>query len=148
MFSYSFFMDGSIAVEVRASGYIRAGHSAHDEDSGFRVHDFVSGSIHDHVMNFKVDFDILGTPNTVQLLRKVPVSRSYPWSGGKARNTMKLTRSFVDSEDRSRFNWGPNGDTQVLVVNQDEKNSYGEFRGYRIQPYAGLLHLTVQDSSN
>lgn len=44
---------------------------------------------------------------------------------------MKLERSFIETEDDGRFNWGSNGQTQVLIVNQNETNQYGEYRGYR-----------------
>lgn len=60
-----------------------------------------------------------------------PVTTTYPWSGNKTRNTMKLERSFIETEDDGRLNWDFNGQTQVIVVNQDEKNQYGEYRGYR-----------------
>lgn len=148
MFSYTFFLDGSISVEVRASGYIQSAFYANNSDYGFQIHDALSGSMHDHVLNFKADFDILGTANSLQLMRNTPVSLKYPWSDGKHRNTMMLTRSFVESEDDGRFNWDSNAQTQVLVVNQDKKNAYGEARGYRILPSAGTAHLTVEDSTN
>ncbi|CAI6089956.1 unnamed protein product [Clonostachys chloroleuca] len=147
MFSYSFFMDGSIAVEVRASGYIQAAFYAKNEDYGFHIHDQLSGSMHDHVLNFKADFDILGTNNTVEIMSQVPHTTTYPWSKGKMFNTMKLNRSFILNEDESRFNWSANSQSQVLVVNRDEKNKFGENRGYRILPYTGAAHLTVQNSS-
>ncbi|KAB5578137.1 copper amine oxidase [Coniochaeta sp. 2T2.1] len=148
MFSYTFYIDGSIAVEVRASGYIQSTYFAKNEDYGFHINDFLSGSMHDHVLNWKVDWDILGTNNSVELMSLVPAAVEYPWSKGKKRNTMKLERSFVESEDESRFDWAANGATQVLVVNEDEKNEFGEMRGYRVLPYTGTVHLTVKNSSN
>ncbi|KAK0625529.1 copper amine oxidase [Bombardia bombarda] len=147
-FSYSFFIDGSIAVEVRASGYIQSAYFANNQDYGFQIHDFLSGSMHDHVLNFKADFDILGTSNSVQLMSLVPTSKVYPWSRGQARNTMALERTFIESEDESRFDWSPNTATQIIIVNEDEKNQYGEYRGYRVLPYTGTVHLTVKNSSN
>jgi primary-amine oxidase len=148
MFSYSFYRDGSLAVEVRASGYIQAAYYANNQDYGFHIHDALSGSMHDHVLNFKADFDILGTANSVQLMEMVPVTTAYKWSGGKTRNTMKLQRSFVENEDKGQFNWGDNGATQVIVVNEDKKNKYGELQGYRVLPYTGTSHLVVRSSSN
>ncbi|KAK0669179.1 putative copper amine oxidase [Cercophora samala] len=146
--SFSFFMDGSFAVEVRASGYIQSAYFAGNEDYGFKIHDNLSGSMHDHVLNFKADFDVLGTNNSIELMSMVPVSRSYPWSAGKVRNTMALERKFIETEDESRFNWGPNSATQVLIVNENEKNKHGELRGYRVLPYMGTAHLTVENSTN
>lgn len=104
--------------------------------------------MHDHVLNYKADFDILGTDNTMQLTTMVPVTKSYPWSGGKTRNTMTLQRQFVESEDASRMFWGDNGATQFRVVNTAQPNKYGEYRGYRILPSQGTIHLTVQNSTN
>lgn len=146
--SYTFYLDGAIGVEVRASGYIQSAYFAANDEYGFQIHDFLSGSMHDHVLNFKADFDIAGEKNTIQLMSVVPVTTNYTWSGGKTRNTMKVERSFIESEDESRFNWAANGATQVLVVNQDSPNKYGELRGYRVAPAGGTVHLTVQNSSN
>jgi len=146
-FSYSFFLDGSIAVEVRASGYIQSAYYANNEDYGFQIHDQLSGSMHDHVLGFKADFDILGTENSLELVSMVPHTTTYSWSK-KPRNTMKLERSFIETEDDGRFNWSSNAKSQVLVVNENAKNKYGENRGYRVLPYTGTAHLTVEGSSN
>lgn len=116
--------------------------------TGYQIHDFLSGSMHDHVLNFKADFDILGLNNTVELTSQVPVAKSYSWSGNKTRNTMTLQRSTVDNEDAGRFNWVVNSATQVRVINMDERNKYGEYRGYHILPSTGTVHLTVENSSN
>jgi len=148
MFTYSFYQDGTVGVEVRASGYIQGAYFANNQDYGWHIHDALSGSMHDHVLNFKADFDILGTENTVQLVSNVPTTEVYPWSRGKPRNTMKLQRKFIESEDDSRINWGENALTQVIITNQNETNKYGELRGYRILPSMGTAHLTVQDSSS
>ncbi|KAL3467115.1 copper amine oxidase [Aspergillus heterothallicus] len=148
MFSYTFHMDGTIGVEVRASGYIQSAYYANNQDFGYQIHDSLSGSMHDHVLNFKADFDILGTENTVELTSVVPVEKTFSWNGNKTRNTMQLKREMIESEDNGRFNWGFNGQTQIHVINQDEKNKYGEYRGYRILPSSGTAHLTVQNSTN
>ncbi|KAL5051698.1 hypothetical protein BDW71DRAFT_202849 [Aspergillus fruticulosus] len=148
MFSYNFHMDGTIGVEVRASGYIQSAYYANNQDFGYRIHDSLSGSMHDHVLNFKADFDILGPNNTIELVSVVPITKQFSWSGNKTRNTMQLDRSFIHSEDEARLNWGFNGQTQLHVVNQDHPNKLGEPRGYRILPAAGTAHLTVLNSSN
>lgn len=147
MFSYSFFMDGSVSVEARASGYIQAAFYAKNGDYGFHIHDQLSGSMHDHVLNYKADFDVLGTNNTVQLMEQMPYKTTYPWSKGKVFSTMKLNRSYVETEDEGRFRWAANNAKQVLVVNQDAKNKYGENRGFRVLPYTGTSHLSVHNSS-
>lgn len=44
---------------------------------GFKIHDSLSGSMHDHVLTFKADFDILGTKNSVQKVEFVPATVEY-----------------------------------------------------------------------
>lgn len=73
-FDYNFYLDGSIEIKVRASGYIQSAFYAHNEDYGYQIHDATSGSMHDHVLNFKADLDILGTKNTFEKLGVVPTT--------------------------------------------------------------------------
>lgn len=147
MMSYQFFLDGSIKVEVRASGYIQSAFYAHNSDYGYQIHDSLSGSMHDHVLNFKADFDILGTANTMELTTVIPTTESYVWSD-KPRNTMKLSRRFIENEDEGGLLWDGNAATQYHILNTDVKNKYGEYRGYRIMPDSSTIHSTILNSSN
>ncbi|KAH8731081.1 copper amine oxidase [Phaeosphaeriaceae sp. PMI808] len=147
MSTYTFYLDGSMGIEVRASGYIQSAFYAKNEDYGFKIHDQLSGSLHDHVINFKADFDILGTSNSVQLIDQVPIKTTYPWSRGKEYSTMRMERKFLENEDEGRFNWQTSRPQEVLIVNEDKKNKYGEFRAFRVAPYTGTAHLTIENSS-
>jgi primary-amine oxidase len=104
MIEYNFFYDGAIEVSARASGYISAAFWAQDPVYGFHIHDFLSGSIHDHTLTFKADFDILGTKNSVQKFQSVPTSTTYPWSQGRVHNTFKASRSFLADESEASIN--------------------------------------------
>jgi primary-amine oxidase len=74
IFDYKFFLDGSIEVSVRASGYILAAFAAHNEDYGSRIYDNVSGAMHDHVLTYKLDFDIHGEKNSLQKVGFAPAT--------------------------------------------------------------------------
>ncbi|KAF4996189.1 hypothetical protein FGRMN_4637 [Fusarium graminum] len=148
LFEYSFHYDGSIVVTVRASGYIQGAFWSGDGDYGFHIHDNLSGSMHDHVLNFKLDLDIKGRNNSLLKTEFVPTSKVYPWSDGQTINTMKVNRSYVTSEDDSKITWGKNGATSYAVVNKDKLNKFGEAPGYHIFPKSGsTAYLTVQSSS-
>lgn len=147
LMTWEFYMDGSIQLVARAAGYIESSFYAAQHDYGYHIHNSLSGSMHDHVFNVKVDFDILGTDNTMELVTFTPTTENYVWSD-QPRNTMKLIRRDVTSEDESRLMWTTNGATQYRIVNKDKPNPYGEYRGYRIAPSMGSIHLTVQNSSN
>ena len=77
MFDYEFYLDGSIHVTVRASGYIQSSFwTSHTSgNDGFHIHDHVAGSIHDHVLNYKLDLDVAGTANSVVTSALVPITQ-------------------------------------------------------------------------
>ncbi|KAK0538662.1 hypothetical protein OC835_001357 [Tilletia horrida] len=148
-FSYIFSMDGSIETKVSASGYIQSAHYAHNEEYGYRIHDGLSGSMHDHVLNYKVDIDVLGTANTFAKHGAVAVNATYPWLNG-TRSTMKVNKTWLLNEDEGRLHWPYNGQTQYLVLNKNQTNKYGENPGYRIMPGAGGggHHLSFSQSDS
>ncbi|KAI5371250.1 hypothetical protein J4E82_010063 [Alternaria postmessia] len=148
MIDYSFFYDGGIEVSSRFSGYIAAAYWDGQPEYGFHIHDFLSGSSHDHTLTFKVDLDINGRKNSVQKLQFVPTSTTYPWSQGRVYNTFKAERSWVANESESKINWAENDNTLYAIVNRDTPNPYGEYPGYRIKRAAGTIHLTQTNSTN
>ncbi|EAU83093.2 copper amine oxidase [Coprinopsis cinerea okayama7 len=146
-FTYSFLLDGSIEVTVRASGYIQSTYYYGNEDYGYKIQKHLSGSMHDHVLTFKADLDIKGTKNSFETTSFVPTVESYPWSNGE-RSTMKVERSILKTEDDAKINWAPNGANMYAIINKDAPNVWGEYPGYRIMPGHGTpIHSTVQKSS-
>ncbi|KAL9111597.1 MAG: hypothetical protein Q9187_007909 [Circinaria calcarea] len=149
MFEYAFHLDGSIAVTVRASGYIQASFFSNASDYGFHIHDNLSGGLHDHVLNYKLDLDVLGTQNSLMKMALVPATVTYPWAGGQPRNTMKLERSFITSEDQGKLDFALNGAVMYSVVNKDAPNEFGEYPGWRLAPNSGnMATLTAQNSTS
>lgn len=73
-FTYEFYQDGAIKIIVRASGYIQAAYWAHNGDYGFKINENLSGSMHDHVLNFKLDMDVEGTANSLIKTEFVPTT--------------------------------------------------------------------------
>ncbi|KAJ7769348.1 copper amine oxidase [Mycena metata] len=148
-FDYVFALDGSIETIVRASGYIQSAYYAKNNNYGYQVHDALSGSMHDHVLNWKVDIDVLGTANSFVEHKIIPVNVKYPWAN-QTRSTMQLERARIENEAHARLSWPQNGGAMFLVENSDKPNKYGEPRGYKIAPSRGGsgMYLTIQDSPN
>ncbi|KAJ4370723.1 hypothetical protein N0V83_005244 [Neocucurbitaria cava] len=146
MIEYQFFYDGAIEVSVRASGFISATYWDGNGDYGFHIHDYLSGSLHDHVLTFKADLDVLGRANTLQKVELAPESTTYPWSQGIIHDTFKASRSFVDKE--SSLSWADNDAAIFAVVNKQSPNRFGEFPGYRMKRSAGTSHFTPKKSTN
>ncbi|ORY72891.1 copper amine oxidase [Leucosporidium creatinivorum] len=105
--------------------------------------------MHDHVLTFKCDLDILGTANSFLKHTLVPAQVTYPWST-ETRSTMQLQKETVANEDQGKLNWPDNGSGMFVVANVEKPNAFGESPGFLIKPSQGGAgtYLTVQNSSN
>ena len=108
--------------------------------------------MHDHVLNFKADFDIGGhLSNTFQRVDITEKEITYPWSPhNTTRRTMTLAPSNISSESSGSLVWPPNSNALYLITSPST-NRWGESRSYRIVPGTGIgtpAHLTIRNSSN
>lgn len=152
---YIFYLDGTIEVKLRASGFIfgafwSSNSTKKEDEYGYRVHDAVATSMHDHVLNFKADLDIAGTANTLMRVAIEPLTQDYPWDDeqAKPRHTMHLVEHEVDLE--TGIDW-PGNSGEMYIVRTESKNIWGEKRGYRIAPGTGMgtpSHLTILNSTS
>jgi primary-amine oxidase len=113
---------------------------------GYKIHDVVASSMHDHGINFKADFDIAGTANTLYRVDIAPLVRKYPWDDSP-RNTMHLVHNPITTE--TGLDWPANSGAMYVILNNDSTNAWGEKRGYKITPGTGMgtpPHLTVLNS--
>ena len=161
-FEYMFYLDGTVEVKVRASGYIFTAFydaasltsdtsvTITEDEYGYKVRDVVSGSMHDHVINFKADLDIGSTANSLVRVDIEPTTKSYPWDGEleSPRNTMHLATVPITQE--GGFDWPRNSGSMYIVHDNHSVNAWGEKRGYRIVPGTGMgtpPHLTILNST-
>lgn len=63
----------------------------------------------------------------------VPAEVKYTWAN-TTRSTMKVEKTYLESEDDSKIDYTHNGQTMYVVVNKDSVNKFGEERGHRISP--------------
>lgn len=152
---YLFFLDGTIEVKVRASGYIFAAFYAangtqKEDEYGHRIHDALSSSMHDHVINFKADLDVAGPTNDMVRMAIEQVTKTYPWDAPEVdkRNTMHLVEYPIEKE--TALDWPKNSGEFYIVYSSEQKNAWGERKGYRVTSGTGLAstpHLTILNST-
>jgi primary-amine oxidase len=160
---FVFYLDGTVEVKYRASGYILAAFyppfsapltspnqssMATPNEYGYHIHDAISSSVHTHVLNFRADLDIAGPLNTLSHINISPHTSSFPWDQPEhaTRNTMHLTTTPVDTE--RALNW--HTEDLYVILNNDSVNAWGEKRGYRIMPgtMPGVpAHLAIINST-
>ncbi|ODH24177.1 hypothetical protein ACO22_05340 [Paracoccidioides brasiliensis] len=146
MFDYAFHVDGSLEISVRASGYLQASpYFKSQQKWGPRVQQATQGSIHDHILTWKADFDIVDTANSFEISKLVATEQSQPWFPELGVfEQIELQASYLEKEDR--FNYEPNNQAMYCVVNRNRKNAWGENRGYRIVSGRSNVHLTAGNS--
>ncbi|KAH7398984.1 copper amine oxidase [Phaeosphaeria sp. MPI-PUGE-AT-0046c] len=146
MFDYGFHMDGSLEVSVRASGYLQSSFYYPTQGKwGPRIQQATQGSLHDHIITFKGDFDILGTKNSLQVSELKVVNQSQPWFPELGVfEQMEMDISIMKEE--KQFNWAVNNQAMYVVLNPNETNAWGEMRGYRIVPGRSDIHLSTLNS--
>ena len=152
-FEFHFFLDGKIFNYARASGYIQASFWDRDDPKwpdktrssfGYKVSDYMSGPIHDHMFGFKVDFDLIDRNNSFQLVN---------WKAGPILKAIRTQNAsipaapeyFIYNETRY-IDWERVQTERAItkqahqqcmfVVNTREKNKWGVERGYVIEPLA------------
>jgi primary-amine oxidase len=146
MWDYTFHLEGSLEVIVRASGYLQSSFYYPDQGKwGPRIQEATQGSLHDHVLTYKGDFDIIDSSNSLQVTDLVLKNVTQPWFPELGTfEQMELDVSYMDTE--KQFNYGPNGQTMYVITNKNQTNKWGEPRGYRIIPGRSPIHLSTKQS--
>ncbi|PSN63808.1 amine oxidase catalytic domain-containing protein [Corynespora cassiicola Philippines] len=146
MFDYSFHIDGSLEVIVRASGYLQSSfYYPSQARFGPRIQQATQGSLHDHIITFKADFDILGTANSLQVSELKAVAQSQPWFP-ELGEFEQLEMDVYNMATERQFDWAPNNQAMYCVVNPNATNAWGELRGYRVVPGRSDIHLSTMKS--
>ncbi|KAH7926787.1 amine oxidase catalytic domain-containing protein [Leucogyrophana mollusca] len=149
-FDYIFHLDGTIEVRLSASGYLQAGfYDAEQGHYGNRIWETTIGSLHDHVINFKVDLDVAGTSNSLLKITTSQEIITQPWyedDWGDEVIQQKITREYIDNEDDALLRFPTNFQGSFAVVNQNETNKWGVPRGYAIHPGYSPVHNTIVGS--
>ncbi|QRW02291.1 primary-amine oxidase [Ceratobasidium sp. AG-Ba] len=135
MFDYIFYLEGTVEATYWDSL---------QDDYGTRIHKTTMGSIHTHVINYKVDLDVAGTSNSLQTNDVFVEEVTKPWfdeEDGPTRQ-LRINRRWVPTE--SQINFGSNGQTVYLIANKNQKNQWGYPKSYRFQPGLHAVHNPVQ----
>lgn len=79
--------------------------------------DFTQGVIHDHIMNFKLDFDVDGTENSFVIQRLKSRAERPDWIDDDEEDTVSsyLEQEWLYNEDDGRLNWPSNSDATYLI---------------------------------
>ncbi|KAJ7025764.1 amine oxidase catalytic domain-containing protein [Mycena alexandri] len=151
LFDYTFQLDGTMEVRISASGYMQGAwwddteESIRDQDPGIHT---VMGSIHDHVINYKFDFDIAGTRNSLMAISLENEVVEQPWFDDDwgQEHQQKIVKKMIRNESDALLDYPKNYEGVYAIVNEEELNRWGYPRGYAIHPGVSPIHMTNLDS--
>ncbi|OSD07848.1 amine oxidase catalytic domain-containing protein [Trametes coccinea BRFM310] len=150
LFDYIFQIDGTIEVRLSASGYLQGGYwEPAQEGYGTAIRETTMGSLHDHVINYKVDLDVAGTENSLLFTSTAQETITQPWfedDWGSEVIQQKISKKYIETEDNALLKFPPNLQGGYSLVNKDAKNAWGIPRGYAIHPGYSPIHNTVVGS--
>jgi primary-amine oxidase len=129
-FLYKFYLDGTFEVSVRAAGFIQGAYYNPEtgDPFGYKINEQLSGSFHDHVLNFKADFDIGGKSNRFTKTELKSANHTFPWAPDKVFSTKDKSRSVIKEE--TYLNWADAG-AILLIESAEKNNTWGNPRAYR-----------------
>ncbi|XP_062988339.1 membrane primary amine oxidase-like isoform X1 [Elgaria multicarinata webbii] len=147
IWDFVFHPNGAIESKVRATGYITSSFFYGDGlNYGNKVADNTLGTIHTHLVNYKVDLDVGGVKNSLLANDMTFETVKVPWSPDREILQMKMVKKVLDTEDKAAFRLHDNMPRYIYFAS-DSTNKWGHKQGYRIQSisFAGD-HLPESDS--
>jgi len=145
LIDYVFYPHGAIEAKVGLGGYIQATHYNPSEDPyGERVRDFTMGTIHDHILHYKLDLDVEGTANTFERAEAVVEQINQPWFADRPHYQKRLVRTFIENENNSAIKYDFNRPSWWYIVNRDVQNAWGINKSLRVSATSMLKNIVVE----
>ena len=145
-FFWYFYMDGSIGVEVKATGIPFP--SALEGDSaspyGRIIGDRIESHVHQHVFSFRFDMALDGENNSVSEInfKAAPTDADNPYG-----NAILTEETVFVSEQQAQREINAKTSRYWRVVNSGRTNRYGDPVAYKLLPGANSFPFQHPDSS-
>ncbi|BFY97189.1 hypothetical protein BsWGS_00229 [Bradybaena similaris] len=149
IFDLVFHQNGAIEVKTYATGYVMSQIFQEGETPfGFRIHEKVVGSIHHHLVNFKIDLDIQGQSNRYATLDFLTDKRPWPWyrTGHEPFQQISFQHRLKHSEQEAVLRYNFSTPKYHIVYNEQARNKFGNHRAYRIAA-SGFTKQILPDAS-
>jgi len=145
LFDWVFSENGVIGIDVGATGIeavkgvkartMQDPTAKDDTRYGTLLDHHIVGTTHQHIYNFRLDFDVDGENNSLVEMDPVVVPNTH---GGPRTSAMELVQRTADTEKNAAQKFDPA--TIRLISNQNKTNKVGNPVSYQLMPYAGGTH--------
>jgi primary-amine oxidase len=150
-FNWIFHQDGMLEMEVNLTGIMAArginedeNHSSHDAMHAHKVAPQVEAVHHQHFFNFRLDFDVDGTNNSVVEMntQALPAGKNNPYN-----NAFTMTESLLRTELQAQRQMNFASARKWKIINSANKNSLGAPTGYLLFPGENAIPYAAPTSS-
>jgi primary-amine oxidase len=140
-----FYQDGTIGVEVKATGIpLPNGHEpARCSEWGGAMAECIEGSVHQHIFSFRFDMAVDGPKNAVREVNSetVPIGPDNPHG-----NAIRTVTKALESEQAAQRNVNLETARLWKIVNPNVLNRFGEPVGYKLVPGVNALPFLHPDA--
>jgi len=145
-FFWYFYLDGTIGVEVKATGipFPSALENGVASPYGRQIGDQIESHVHQHVFSFRFDMALDGEANSVSEMnfRAAPLGDDNPYG-----NAIISEETIFQSELQAQREVDSRQSRYWRVLNPNVKNKYGDAVAYKLLPGANSYPLQRPDSS-
>ncbi|XP_029189389.2 amiloride-sensitive amine oxidase [copper-containing]-like [Acropora millepora] len=133
IYDYLFYPNGVVEARVSTTGYVQATLWTPNEASyGNPIHPWVAGTIHDHLLHYKVDLDISGRKHSYETIDIKIENITNPWFPQARRVQKVLRRNVKKTEQDAIYKQNFEHPKYLNFFNKGIVNKMGVSRGYRI----------------
>mgnify|MGYP001793790442 CR=1 FL=1 len=130
VFDYLFYPNGVIEVRVGATGYVQAVYWTNKEyPYGNKLHDITGGTIHDHLINYKVDLDVVGRKNYYQTIDIEVENITDPFYPGRTHVQKVLRRRTKKTEKEAVYHYNFETPKYLNFYSKEKQNRNGVDKG-------------------
>ncbi len=135
LLDYTFHQNGVIEVSCSLSGYILSSFytGRQDDKYGFVVAPDNLGQVHNHLVNFKVDLDVIHDSNRFQTL-DIGTESAHDSAMGTTVYAQTMERRLRETERDAAVQYDFDTPKYYLFSSSNETNRYGNARSYRLVP--------------
>ena len=140
IYDFIFYPNGVIETKLVTTGYLIGAFWTPEEDAyGNQVYKNIAGLLHDHIIHYKVDLDIVGRKNRFEMITSKIENISSLWFPNTRHIQKRLIRDLRKTEMDAAYKFNFKHPSYLNFYNSAEKNAQGVRRGYRVQ-LNGILH--------
>ncbi|XP_042201957.1 amiloride-sensitive amine oxidase [copper-containing]-like [Callorhinchus milii] len=131
--NYIFYQNGLIEAKIHSTGYLVVTYFLGDGlKYDNKIFDHVLGNVHTHMINYKLDMDIVGTSKSFKTVNLQLENTTVVWSPEHTKVMPSVKHDLKETESEAAFKFDVRL-PYLVFVNENSRNKWCAQRVYRVQ---------------